>query len=205
MESQHLRGGGLHRGDVEGSAEHRRLPHRQRVPQRGVVRDPVGVAPPDGGEARIERARYLLRGVDDDVRGAQVTQHSPQPADESVRGRARAGAAPGQSFDSSGGQIAVDDLAARVHPRVRASGDHGAHGLAAEAGQALLDEALDGAQLRLDRPAVEVRPVVAQVDAEADRGPGILGLGLRGRGRRGHCSRGRGHPGHRSSATGPGR
>ena len=82
----------------------------------------------------------------------------------------------------------MGDLVPGVHSRVRAPRDRGRHRLAHQGGQHGLELALDGAQSRLGRPAVEARAVVGEVDA--DPHPFLP----RGGGRRAHNSHARTPP-----------
>ncbi len=115
----------------------------QRVCTRGVIADPVGVAPPQGRKARVEAVGRRADRRDPDGRGKQ-------PAEPARSGRL--GGSPLLSRD-----VCVRDLAACVDSGVRAPGDSQGRGLSEpqNAPQRLLDRLLDGCLPRLRGPAVE--------------------------------------------------
>jgi hypothetical protein len=62
----------------------------------------------------------------------------------------------------------VGDLAGRVHAGVGAPGHRQVHVVAEHRGQGQLELALDGPQRGLPRPAVQRRPVVGDLEPNAD-------------------------------------
>ena len=143
--------GGGHPLDVEFAAD-----RGGGVPQQGVGRavgQPVGVPPPDRGEPGVEP----LGGDGDPVHDDIVRECPAQPAGQGAGDLVR----PGQV------EVDVRHLAAGVHAGVRPSGtdQDGRLGQPQHPAQPGLQLALDRAQAGLGGPAVERRPVVADVEA----------------------------------------
>jgi hypothetical protein len=99
----------VHGGDVQPPEGPQRLVPAQRVRGGRVIADAVGVAAPQRGEARVEPVGSRAHAVHPHIR----REHRGQPGQRPVFRRR-----PGRR-----GHVRVNDLAARVHPGVRAPGD----------------------------------------------------------------------------------
>ena len=150
-----------------------------------VVRDPVGVAAPERGEAGVEAGRGGGHPAYPDVGVEEPVQPAPQRLVRRLR------RAPGRGVVALAGHVEVHHLAARVHAGVGAPGaDHPHLGQPQRRRQGGLELGLDRAQPGLRRPSAEVGAVVGQVDPDAH--PQIIPSGRRGTGR---------GPGSRQSAA----
>jgi len=134
---------GVHAAEVDPVPVPESLVPAQRVSQRRIVADPVGVSPPQRREPGVEAGRRGLDRPDPDLR----RQQPGQPPGRGARGRGPA----------RGGDIHVRHLTPRVHAGVSPPG-HGQQwrpGERQRPPQRLLDGLLDGGQAGLGSPAVE--------------------------------------------------
>ena len=126
----------------------------QRVDGAGVVGDPVDVAAPHGGVAGVEACGRLGRAAYPQVGGEDAVD----PPDQRVR-------TVGQLVE-----IEVHDLPAGMDAGVGAPGTGQPDGRQPQHGRQRRGQlALDGPEPRLRRPAVEVRAVVGEVEADPHR------------------------------------
>src|SRR5918996_3439814 len=168
------RGGGIHGAQVErpGVPEHRTA--EQRIDAVRAVTDPVRVPPPQRREPRVEP-----RGYDRGVSHPQVRrQHSGQPVDQRVAGRARR--PPGDGLPRFLWHVDVADLTAGVNPGIRAAGDRQPRRLDPQHdAQRVLQRCLDRATAGLRGPAGEIGAVVGQVQPDTQQ-PAATGVGSSG-------------------------
>ena len=138
-------------------------PPHQRVDQLRAVGDPVGVAPPQGREPRVEAVRATRRA------GRTRTSSGSTPLSRRTQrrgGRRRRPADRGER--PVGSTSSVHDLAAGVHPGVGApgAGERRRESSRSTWASAVLEQPCDGAQPRLGGPAVEVGAVVGEVESQ---------------------------------------
>jgi hypothetical protein len=168
MLAEQQRRGLVHRRQVQRAGIPERVVPAQRIGVGRMVADPVGVPPPQRGEAGVEPLGGGPDRVHPDVR-RQRPRQPPQCGGAVL-------------FPDRRRQVRVRHLPAGVHPAVGPAG-HGQpdrlrqpQHVPEDPGQLLLHGPLPG----LRRPPGEVRPVVGEVDSHPDHGI----LGNRGRVRR---------------------
>jgi hypothetical protein len=162
--AEQQRRGLVHGREVERAGVPERVVPAQRVGGGRVIADPVGVPPPQGGEAGVEPLGCRPDRVHPDIR-RQRPRQPPQ----------RGGAV---LFPGLRGQVRVGHLPTGVHPGVGPPGDGQPHRLRQaqhvpdDPGQLSLHGPLPG----LGRPPGEVSPVVGEIDSHPDhRVPGDRG------------------------------